>query len=122
MARERTKHHIGPKTRQDDQAVITALQNLPGYAPRNPNCSPAALLALEAAAQRDRRELRASEEATQALRKRSWASDAAVHASVLEAKTEVRAQYGENSAAMLAIGLKPRSDRKRPQRKAARGR
>jgi hypothetical protein len=41
------------------------------------------------------------------------------HESMLGAKNHVRAQYGDDSYAVQAIGLTRKSDRKRPARKAS---
>jgi hypothetical protein len=46
------------------------------------------------------------------------AAEWALHNAVLGARTQVRAQYGDDSNELQAVGHKKRSDRKRPSRPA----
>jgi hypothetical protein len=42
-----------------------------------------------------------------------------MHNALLKAKHEVRAQFGDESDALTTVGLKRKSERKRPVRRAA---
>jgi hypothetical protein len=108
-----------PTALHADRAILTALQSLPEYAPRNAQCTPASLLALEAEASKDELALREAERAVAEARTRMIASSWAFHQATLAAKVEVISQFGNDSHAVRAIGLTPRSERKRPVRRKA---
>jgi hypothetical protein len=55
-----------------------------------------------------------------AARDASAAAEQAFHHAVLRTKAQVIAQYGDDSDAIQSLGLKKRSDRKRPVRRATR--
>lgn len=52
-----------------------------------------------------------------AARDASLAAAHALHEAVLGAKAQVIAQYGSDSASVQAVGLKKKSERKRPTRR-----
>jgi hypothetical protein len=102
-----------------DREAVLALQDLLDYAPRNVAFSTPALQQIEAeltqAEQAEGRARRAFELA------RTQADEVArrFHDAVLGAKAEVIAQYGTDSPAVENVGLKRKSERKRPSRRPA---
>ncbi|MDR2938523.1 MAG: hypothetical protein LBU92_06275 [Prevotellaceae bacterium] len=54
-----------------------------------------------------------------AARDNAVAAAHAFHAAMLQAKTQVRAQFGEDSNELQSLGLKKKSERKTPSRKPA---
>jgi hypothetical protein len=102
-----------------DRETLLALKNIGGYAPANPAYSTEALAALgEALEQAEQARLRAENE-LEAAREQVLAAAMALHEAVLTAKTQVLAQYGPDSFEIQALGLKRKSERKRPARRAA---
>ena len=100
------------------RAIVVALQDVSDYAPTNPECSVVALRELvdelacaEEAEIRTKRAFEvAREQAIEAARK--------LYDAVIMAKTQVLAQYGSDSPVVHAVGLKQKSERKRPVRRA----
>jgi|SRR5205085_8457090 len=109
---------ISPAVIAEDEVTLNALQKLADYTPNNPNYTVAALTqALE---------IRRTKEAAadQAAAAATTARDEAVseqwnfHNLILGAKDQVRAQFGKDSTQVQELGLKRRSEYKRPTRKA----
>ena len=100
-----------------DREALLALRELRDYKPVNPGYSAEALAALEEAlTQAEHEELRL-ENALAAARDAAAAAAWALHNAVLGAKTQVIAQYGADSDAIQSLGLKKKSERKRPTRR-----
>jgi hypothetical protein len=102
-----------------DREALLALQDLADYAPNNPSHGAETLLTLQQAMERaDAAEVRAQKALVAA---RDTAIEAAweFHNAMLGAKSQVIGQYGNNSQAVQALGLKKKSDRKRSTRRAA---
>lgn len=117
MANSRTKP-VDMPTLTRDRRTIKALRDLTDYRPHRPEHTPEALLALDQevlavqdAVDRARREYEAARARLIAL---SWV----LHDSVLGARTEVVVLFGPDSNAVHAVGLKRKSERKRPVRPA----
>ncbi|MBK9713554.1 MAG: hypothetical protein IPO81_19975 [Kouleothrix sp.] len=100
-----------------DRAGLVALKQLADYAPANPALSVAALCALE------ERLRKAEEAAILAENQYAAACDAReaaqqeLHSAMLGVKATVIGQYGHNSDAVQAIGLKKKTDYRRPGRR-----
>ncbi len=110
---------IPPQTIAADRTCFMALQSLSDYAPQNPIYSIAAIqqreISLAQAAQTISRLLEALDQA----RKQENELAHLFHETMLGARQQVISQYGADSAVVEIIGLKRKSDRKRPaQRKA----
>lgn len=104
-------------TIETDRASLLALRKLTDYAPPNPAVRVEALNALEA-------RLRQAEEAEiLANNAQAAARDARIavgwelHNAILVAKSAVTCQYGVSSDAVRALGLKKKSEYRRPVRK-----
>ena len=109
--------HIKPvptTTLADDDATVKALQGLVDYQPNNPDYSTAQLLQIQASLTQMAQTTKANEVALEQSRA-LWAETTHLyHDSVVTARTKVIAQYGADSTAVALIGLKRKSDRKRP--------
>jgi hypothetical protein len=102
-----------------DEKALIGIQTLDEYAPRNPSCTGKSLAALgQKMAQAQQNEIRAAQ-ALDRARSAAVAAEWELHNALLKAKNEVRAQYGDDSDALQALGLKRRSERKRPGKGAA---
>lgn len=102
---------------QSDNSTLIALEALPDYAPRNAKHS-----VVSAKAARDK--VQTAHARIQRLRAELAAAlDAAAvdesdyHEIITGAKTEVLAQYGPNSDEYASLGLKKKTEHKRPVRK-----
>jgi hypothetical protein len=111
---------IRATTLEEDREILQAIADMGDYAPINAAHSPAALQELEAdltwAEQEEGRARRAYELA----RDRAMAAARRFHDAVLSAKAQVVVQYGPDSPALKAIGLKRKSEYKRPPRRRPR--
>lgn len=110
-------YRLSPLTVEADRTALLALQDMPDYQPRNQAHSVGALAELEAALSQAEQAERRARIALDAARDKVIAAAHAFHDATLGAKTEVVAQYGADSAAVQAIGLKRKSDRRRPTRR-----
>jgi hypothetical protein len=91
---------------------------LADYAPTNGAYSARALADLERAMEEAQQaEVRAIQ-ALAAARDAAMAAEWALHEGILGAKAQVIAQYGPDSNAVQLLGLKRKSERKRPVRRA----
>ena len=106
---------------QANRQALSGVQLLTDYAPTNKAYSAAHLAdlgrAMEAAQQAEAR-------AAQALaiaREQALAAEWALHDGLLGAKAQVIAQYGPDAHAVQLLGLKRKSERRRPVRRAAAG-
>lgn len=102
----------------DDRAVLRALQDIMGYAPHNPAHAVASLIQSEDALQQAEIETERARLAYDAARERLVVASWSFHDDIGGAKTEIKAQFGADSQLMHAIGLKKKSERKRPTRRA----
>lgn len=108
---------IRPDVLQADREALIAVQNMTGYSPINiaysvPNLVNA-ITALEAARNAEINAQNALNAARDAVIAAEWA----FHNAILGTKDQVVAQYGADSDEVQAMGLKKKSDRKRPMRR-----
>ena len=100
-----------------DQNALAAIRDLPDYTAVNPTYSAEQLNALDAAfqaaEQNERRTLNAHDAARDTTIVAAWE----LHNAILGAKTQVIAQYGPDANAVQALGLKKKSERRRPTRR-----
>ena len=101
-----------------DRATLRALQNLSDYAPINAAYSAEMLRGLETAMAEAAETEERARIALGAARDRAIEMTQNFHEAILGAKTQVIAQYGSNSLAVQAIGLKRKSERRRRSRRA----
>jgi hypothetical protein len=110
---------IPSTTLDEDRDALRAIADMGDYAPANTAYSLAALQELEAAlAQAELDEIRARR-ALDMARDRAIGASRRFHDAIVGAKTQVVAQYGADSPAVMAVGLKRKSEHKRPARRRA---
>lgn len=102
-----------------DLAAVTALRDIADYRPHNPNYATDVVTAQAQTLQQAREHEARMERALAAARSASQQAEWALHESMLGVKTEVIAQFGPNSEQVKALGLKKRSEYKRPSRRTA---
>ena len=102
-----------------DRASLVALKNLKDYTAINPSYSTEALAALA-------EEMDQAEEAAVSAKQMYVTARAAkaalvrkFHSDILGARSNVNTQYGPDSPEIQAMGLKKKSERKRPTRRVA---
>ena len=116
MAEQNTRP-LSPKHLQDDLDAYAALKGISGYTPSNPAFAlakgTAAKTTMEAAEEKS-----AQDAATAAAsRDDEVAAQWSFHDFVLGAKTQVKAQFGDSSNEIQALGLKKKSEYKNPSKK-----
>jgi acetyl-CoA carboxylase alpha subunit len=108
---------LSPEIIETDRNVLLALENIPDYAPVNPRYSVAALRAREQAlTEAEQEELRIANELV-AARTRTRLAALELHEDMQEAKVQAVAQFGSDSTVVPALGLKRKSERRRPTRR-----
>lgn len=112
-------YRLSPATLDADRDTVLALQDMADYRPHNPTHDIESLTTLEAMLTTAEQAERRAQIALDAARDKAIAAAHAFHDATLGAKAEVIAQYGANSSAVQAIGLKRKSDRRRPLRRSA---
>ncbi|HJZ49244.1 MAG TPA: hypothetical protein VKE41_18830 [Roseiflexaceae bacterium] len=104
---------------QANRHALIGVQSLADYTPHNSAYGAAQLAelgrAMEEAQQAEVRAVQALATARDAAMAAEWA----LHDGILGAKADVIAQYGPDSNAVQLLGLKRKSERKRPVRRAA---
>jgi len=110
---------LSPEAIQNNRSALIGLQSLPDYQPQNPACSVGELDALvrtmELAQQAEVRALQVLAAARDAAAVSEWQ----LHEAMLAAKAQVIAQYGPDAPAVQLVGLKRKSERRRPVRRVA---
>ena len=100
-----------------DRKALLALKNIGDYAPTNPTHSLDALAALEEALEHAEQARLSAEKNLVAARDRAMTAALMLHDALLGVKAQVLAQYGPDSYEIESLGLKRRSERKRPARR-----
>jgi hypothetical protein len=117
MAKKQTVR-IRPPILQKDLTACTTLQSFVDYIPANPAYTQkTAASMMEAMKNAQTAELNA-QNALAAARDAATAAEWEFHNFMLGAKDQVIARFGANSNQMQALGLKKKSERKAPGRKA----
>jgi hypothetical protein len=117
MADRKTKR-IRPLLLNQDTEAHNALKTITGYAPANKDFTIARLDAAKTEMDQAKAAEDSANAAALAARDNAVAKEWAYHDKILGAKRQVIAQYGDNSDELQAIGLKKKSERKSPARKA----
>lgn len=104
---------------QADREALVALRAMADYRPANNTYTVLALDEREAAMIAAQQEVVRVQNMLAAARDARDVLELRFHNDMSEAKQQVRAQYGMNSDEVQAMGLKKRSDYRRPRRKAA---
>lgn len=110
-------HRLPADYLQASRNALIGIQSLPDYAPYNGACSVAALAelghAMDEARQAEVRAQQALATARNAAQQAEWA----LYDGILAARAQVIAQYGPDSHAVQLLGLKRKSERRRPVRR-----
>lgn len=101
-----------------DTSALIALQDLQGYVAVNPAYSIEELTRLQDVVLRSAEATLRARKALAAARNAEIAAAREFHDAILGAKAAVIAQFGASSQAVQSIGLKKKSDRKRPTRRS----
>jgi hypothetical protein len=110
---------LSPDEIQADRNALIGIQSLPDYTPMNSTYSAATLAELGRAMEEARQAEVRAQQALAAARDAAAAAEWALHEGMLGAKAQVVAQYGPDSNAVQLLGLKRKSERRRPVRRAA---
>jgi hypothetical protein len=117
MAKNQTAR-VRPDVLKADEAAYTALQAIPDYAPANAAFSKTTMTgnfgSYQTAQQAEINAQNTLDAARDAAAKTEWV----FHNAMLGVKAQVIAQYGDDSDEAQALGLKKKSERKSPTRKA----
>jgi hypothetical protein len=110
---------LSPDHVQANRNALIGVQSLSDYAPSNTAYSTATLAELGRAMDEARQaEVRAAQ-ALAAARDAAQTAKWALHEGILGARAQAIAQYGPDSTAVQLLGLKRKSERKRPVRRGA---
>ena len=117
MAQKQTVR-LKPKQLQDDQEVLAALADITDYKPANAAFTLDKVQSAGAAMQKKQDDETRKQAAASAARDASVAAEWDFHNLVLGAKDQVIAQYGRDSNEAQGVGLKKKSERQAPRRRA----
>jgi hypothetical protein len=120
MAKNQTKP-VSDKVLKADADALAAIKKMTGYQPADPNSAyTLAKLTAASTALDDAADAHAQAEADhKTARDGHVAAQWAFHNAMLGARTQVVAQYGDDSEQVASVGLKKKSERKAPTRKTA---
>lgn len=116
MAKNQTRR-IASGVLDDDREAFDALQGITDYAPANPAYKTETIKAVRDQMDDLLREATQAEAAAAAKRAAANAGEWKFHNVILGAKTQVTAQFGDDSDEVAALGLKKKSDYKNPTRR-----
>ena len=108
--------HLRSEDIKADRDALTGVRSLGDYAPRNEAHSVARLTELQQAMDAAHKAVVDAGEALAATRAAEAEAERAFHEGILGVKAEVIAQYGPDSDAVRVVGLRPKSERRRPTR------
>jgi hypothetical protein len=113
MAKDETRR-IAPSVLEDDSNALTAIKAMTDYAPANSEYSVDNLNNKQSIMNEAHRAELLAKNAYMAARDASNYAQWNFHKSILGAKSQVIAQYGDDSNEVQSLGLKKKSERKRP--------
>jgi hypothetical protein len=107
-------YRIKSETLEADRMALAGLQGLSAYAPTKRAYSVKALVTLNQALEQARQHEIQAQNALAAARDAARMAEWSLHDAMLGAKAEVIVQFGADSDAIQALGLKKKSKRRRP--------
>jgi hypothetical protein len=116
MANNQTRR-IAPSILQSDLESFAALQAIATYAPPNPAYTLDAITTAQENMQAKQTAETQTAAALAAARDSANEAEWAFHNAILGMRMQVTAQYGENSDEVQAVGLKKKSEYKKPAKK-----
>ncbi|WP_218082077.1 hypothetical protein [Anthocerotibacter panamensis] len=117
MAKDQTKR-LKPDILQTDRQTLAALQGIPEYNPSNQTYTAALLQKALDEMTTATITLVQAQAALDRARDEATAKEWGFHNLILGAKDQVIAQFGNDSNEVQALGLKKKSEYKRPQKKS----
>ena len=108
---------LSPEVLEADRASLVALRNLSNYTAINPLYSTESLNALAEAMDQAEEALVRARQAFAAARDTKVATARNFHTGMVGARINVSVKYGPDSPEVQAVGLKRKSERKRPARR-----
>ena len=117
MAKNETKR-IDPDILQADLEGLSAVKAMTDYAPPNPAYVVSKLEDLKVRMESAQEAEDAAKRAWEAARDDATAAEWALHNAILGVKDQVGAQYGKDSNEYQALGLKKKSEYKKPGRRS----
>jgi hypothetical protein len=120
MAKNQHKR-LPPGKIEADENGFTALQTIKGYTPINSTYSLDAVRSAHEELRALRRAAAAAQAQAQAARESAVAKEWEFHNLMLGVKEQVIAQFGKDSDAVEALGLKRKSEYKPPKRRSSAG-
>jgi hypothetical protein len=117
MKAQETKR-ISPRILKADEKAYFSLTTFKDYRATNPACTPERLAATLEAMHQARKHVAQVQAMLGIARDAVRAAEWCFHNSMLDAKLQVIGQYGPSSNEMQALGLKKKSERRRPGRRA----
>jgi hypothetical protein len=108
---------LAPLIRKMDEDAYHALSAFKNYQPANPACAREHLAKLRDEMRIAHEQEIRVENALAAARDASRAAEWCFHNAMLDVKAQVIAQYGVNSDEVQALGLKKKSERRKPGRR-----
>jgi len=116
MADKKTKQ-LSPKILQEDLDAYAGMQGLTGYAPSNASFNAAGGATLKDKMTASQVKAVQSQAQADADRDAKVLDEWEFHDFIRNMRIQVKAQYGENSDEVAAVGLKKKSEYKNPKKK-----
>ncbi len=116
MAKGNTRP-LSPSQLQADLDAFAALKDVTGYTPSNPDYTVAKGTTAKTAMETTQEGSAQAKAAADAARDDEIAAEWAFHDYILGVKTQVKAQFGDSSNEIQAVGLKKKSEYKSPTKK-----
>lgn len=120
MPKDRSKR-LKPSILVADRESLTALANIPNYAPANPAFAVAALNTLQTEMLSTQATETQAAAAAAAARDAANAKEWAFHDAIIGMRDQVVAQFGRDSDQAQTVGRKKESERKPPKRSSKKG-
>jgi hypothetical protein len=117
MAENKTRQ-LSPKKLQEDLEAYAGMQGIEGYAPSNTAFNDSQGKALKDIMQASQTKEIQDKAAWDASRDKKVADEWAFHDWIRNMRIQVKAQFGENSDEVAAVGLKKKSEYKNPTKKS----
>ena len=119
MAKDEAIERVRPKVLKEDRDNLDTIQGFGDYKPARQEFALSVLEADRAALDSASAAEVQAEGVWKGARDTLAAAEWKFHNDILGAKDQVTGQYGDNSNQIQALGLKKKSERKRPARKSA---
>ena len=113
----KTKRRIPDAVLDDDKTALIGLQSIVGYKPTNANYTVEKIVALATDWENKQKAAIAAKQAAETAMDDLVDAARLFHDAILGAKNQVVAQFGDDSNEIQTVGMKKRSDYKRPIRK-----